>query len=432
MSRKIIALEESTMDIGHNKLDFSDFEPIMSGDLEGVVKDIDLTLGGLCSTRTHGDITSIISTEGFGNRPQIAHIALSAIETKLFGRSISVGTESRTRIVMESKNIFTRTWDAIVSFFKKLWLKVKSLFTSSGEKRAESKKEDIKNTSTENTIKKLQDGPKSKIPEDEIPSNLKEDSLLIVNLISSMFSKPQLFAVEDPHKRDGNLIGPADIIDSLKKLPTLLESISKTAEMVGDVLKNDITPMINEIEKLGNNKDKVTEVTNTYTVMHQTLVSELNAKITKIFNHSYVPNMLMVQKSNYDETAIVNVMRSYHYRDLLHAKKLDTNWGISELIKLLKRKDEVADLFSSVKDCYGQLNRHGEIVDSYNKIIKDLAKDRESQYGVHPLQRILISIGEVNVAYYSRNVTIANAYVGFLDSAYNLIMEAGAFNDKVK
>ena len=128
MSRKIIATIPGKVKIGLESFDYG-LMPILDG--------LDNVQEGIGNVRTHGDITSIISTEGFGNRPQIAYIALNAIETKLFGKSISVGTESRSRISLESDNIFRKVWDAIIKFVGKIYSWLKDFLGTNSEKMIE-------------------------------------------------------------------------------------------------------------------------------------------------------------------------------------------------------------------------------------------------------------------------------------------------------
>ena len=148
MKRGIIAAMEEYEGTDPNDLDFSDFEPVMdpsegslvSGGLDEVLDTVDII-------DTHDEITDIIATEGLGNRPQIAAIALSALETKLFGQPVvgtRVGTESNIRIASEGKNILARAWDAILKFINKISKWFKSFFTSDKKDKVKKKKKQIK------------------------------------------------------------------------------------------------------------------------------------------------------------------------------------------------------------------------------------------------------------------------------------------------
>ena len=147
MARPIILAMEEYEGTDPNDLDFSDFEPVMGGEADPVISDMDNTIDAIDAVETHTEIVDIIATEGVGNRPQIAAITLSALETRLFGNAVTVprvGTESRTRIASEGKNIFARAWKAIVKFFKKLWGKITSLFSSDKKKKTKKKAKEVK------------------------------------------------------------------------------------------------------------------------------------------------------------------------------------------------------------------------------------------------------------------------------------------------
>ena len=137
MKRGIILAMEEYEGTDPNELDFSDFEPVMGSEGTDLISEMDSVTEGIDDLGTHSEIVDIIATEGVGNRPQIAAIALSALETRLFGKPVvgtPVGTESRTRIATEGKNIFIRAWEAISKFFKKLWERIQSVF-GGGKKR---------------------------------------------------------------------------------------------------------------------------------------------------------------------------------------------------------------------------------------------------------------------------------------------------------
>ena len=147
MARPIILAMEEYEGTDPNDFDFSDFEPVMDpsegslvsggmGDVVDAIDDID----------THTEIVDIIAIEGVGNRPQIAAIALSALETRLFGQPVvgtRVGTESRTRIATEGKNFLVRAWDAILKFFNKIAKWFKSIFSSDKKEKVKKKKKEI-------------------------------------------------------------------------------------------------------------------------------------------------------------------------------------------------------------------------------------------------------------------------------------------------
>ena len=210
MSRKIISTIPGEVEIGLESFDYG-LMPILDG--------LDNVQDGIGSVRTYGDITSIISTEGFGNRPQIARIALCAIETKLFGRSISVGTESRTRVSLESDNIFTKVWDAIIKFIGKIYSWLKDFLGVNSEKmieeRIEKKQSALANIDTAKLKKTI--------------NEYSEDSLegkALTNLLSSTF----IYGY-DPDKK--SLVKPVE----LAKL------------IIDDKLKQSIADAIFQLEK---------------------------------------------------------------------------------------------------------------------------------------------------------------------------------------
>ena len=151
MARGIIALEEYTDSSDPNELDFSTFESVISTEIDDVIDGTEMVTDTVEYCQVHSDITNIIATEGYGNRPEIARIALASIEKRLFGKPMvatRVGTESRSRIATEGKNVFVRAWQAIVKFLKNLWKKIKSFFGADGEKKSKKKKKDIMKLAT--------------------------------------------------------------------------------------------------------------------------------------------------------------------------------------------------------------------------------------------------------------------------------------------
>ena len=164
MKRRIIVAMEEYEGTDPNDLDFSDFEPVMgTGEGDQIIDGFDSTVDSIDMLDTHTEITDIIATEGLGNRPQIAAIALSALETRLFGQPVTVprvGTESRTRIATEGKNILARAWDAIVKFLSKIGKWFKELFSGDKKKKVKKKKEEIK-SAIDNINKDSSGKPKS-------------------------------------------------------------------------------------------------------------------------------------------------------------------------------------------------------------------------------------------------------------------------------
>lgn len=149
MARGIIAAMEEFNDGSGAEYNEGEYYVPDMETYDSMDQDSDAVIDSIDTIATHTDITDIIATEGLGNRPQIAAIALSALETRLFGQPVvgsRIGTESRTTIAIEGKNIFIRVWEAIVKFIGKIFKWFNELFDKKKEKEIKDRAMQIKKT----------------------------------------------------------------------------------------------------------------------------------------------------------------------------------------------------------------------------------------------------------------------------------------------
>ena len=153
MTRGIIAAMEEFNDGSGAEYNEGEYYVPDMETYDSIDQDSDAVIDSIDTIATHTDITDIIATEGVGNRPQIAAIALSALETRLFGQPVvgsRIGTESRTTIAIEGKNIFIRVWEAIVKFIGKIFKWFNELFGKKKEKEIKDRA-----TQTKKTVKAI-------------------------------------------------------------------------------------------------------------------------------------------------------------------------------------------------------------------------------------------------------------------------------------
>ena len=430
MARPIILAMEEYEGTDPNDLDFSDFEPVMDpSETNSAISDLESTIDAISDLGTHTEITEIIATEGVGNTPQIAAIALSALETRLFGQPVvgsRIGTESRTRIATEGKNVFVRVWQAIVKFFTKIWNRLKSLF-SGGKKSGEKKSKEIKKAKVGETIKATDklNTPKAKDMMDSGKKPTREEvkeatgdsndeaAKAFVNALhlSTLIRKDiNLFS------RDG--VGPVELLsknynpyvhlDENTWYDDYEEKIVDSLEKYLDLLSD----YHDSLEKGNPDESKIQEAEN------DELEENVN-KILECFNDLYVPSFKEFKLFNAAE------VRKTHFVKLTEADIANPRTPYIEHAKfILKEKDKVAKLFEDISNLGDKLDGY---LDERSKKLKEISKVVDTiNFSNDKYERVISN--KLNLASSALLVTdmaqlnIIDSFIKFTDSLHRLIM----------
>ena len=421
MARPIILAMEEYEGTDPNDLDFSDFEPVMGTEVEDLATDIDNTIVAIDDLDTHSEINDIIATEGVGNRPQIAAIALSALEQRLFGSAITVprvGTESRTRIATEGKNIFKRAWAAIVKFFKKLWSKIKSIFTGDKKKKTKKKAKAVKDANVDAAIKALpvlEDPVVQEVIEQENPTkqqieqavkNAKNGgeaikAISIVSIANKMRKDVSIHSLENNKLRTIK-----DIVDTLPKATEVINGIDTTIKGLITQLDN-VMSTADAIIKNGSsgNSDELKGITEK---------AEQLKKITmQVLQDVYVPGYKMINGKE-----IVPLVYE-EFRKQKQEKIVET------LNYMLTKKDQISANIDKIAEFQTAMDKHSDQMKIYEGLTSEyeVAAEKAGDGSKEAMQSLL-SVFKAMMSYYSTLTKVAGAYFKFSDQITLYVMSA--------
>lgn len=246
MKRGIIVAMEEFDDVSGSQYEAGDYYMPDMEIYDSVDQDSDTVVDAIDAVDTHTEIVDIIATEGLGNRPQIAAIALSALEQRLFGKPVvgtRVGTESRTRIATEGKNIFARAWDAIIKFIKRIFKAINDFFGKKKEKEWEDRSKEAKSVESKVNKKDIIDSIKA------LEENSKEGKDLLYQMTST-----HLYGY-DPDKKE--IVKPLDIIKGSMDMSGIVEVKEYPLKVNEKILKiftakddAEVDTLLEEIKKL--------------------------------------------------------------------------------------------------------------------------------------------------------------------------------------
>ena len=433
MARGIIALEEYTDSSDPNELDFSSFESVISGDADEITGGLETALDTIDDVEQHRELTNIIATEGYGNRPEIARIALASIETRLFGKPMvatRVGTESRTRIATEGKNVFVRAWQAIVKFLKNLWKKIKSFFGADSEKKSKKKKKDIDDAKVDAAAKAIDNVDDSAIESDSSAPTQEKQSKpesSVIKMMKAMRTSKEMFGY------DGRkLHGPKEILGpSFKKItaiPSLLDSEAKkvtfeleegTFKILDDAMKNtDYKVDGKDVSGSSSYSDKDTGDLAKY-IEEQRV--ELNKAIQDTFGGTFIPGMVGVVGGGGGQIAKVTTV--HNYQDIMR-NNITATWLKEQAKYLLDNKALVSKGYGEIMSLQRELLKHGERI---NKLSDKLEKIiNSSDFTNDTNDKLVVGMANVSVknliSWYQSLIFAGTAIVKFGDTAHRLIM----------
>ena len=466
MKRGIIVAMEEYEGTDPNDLDFSDFEPVMGNEGNEIISEMDSVIDATIGVETHMNITDIITTEGLGNRPQIAAIALSALETKLFGKPVTVprvGTESRTRIAAEGKNIFLRVWDAISKFFKRLWERIQSVFGGGKKEKIKNKAKQVKeadvkeatqvmevvshNTTAkeavaspepissekiETIVKEVKEKVKAKVkkepkPAETEPENKQDEGSKkldeIDELVKANIKATKMLSENVNLFASGDCQGPKNIIEGMDEAMKFFDQRNEN-----EILES-LDKRIEELIEIGKKENGFKEYLSPETrdKSLRSWYSEIKTQ-DKVINTILVPGYAiestMFKRWNLKQDDLTRLTKSYirlkkpdfyqHYLYILENKDL-----------ISKKIEDIADLTDRVKSLNDAIKKHSDKIDILKKSI-DVIEDSEiGGVGDMIIKEFKEILGTLRL-----RATVANAYIAFADAIHNCIVKLDKKKDK--
>ena len=421
MARPIILAMEEYEGADPNDFDFSDFESVMGSDVVDLTTEIDNTVDAVDDVLLHDEITEIIATEGMGNRPQIAAIALSALETRLFGKPIivpRVGTESNTRVATEGKNIFKRAWAAIVKFFKKLWNKIKSIFTGDKKKKTKKKAKAVKDANVDAAIEALpvlEDPAVQEVIEQENPTkqqieqavkNAKNGgeaikAISIVTIANKMRKDVSIHSLENNKLRTIK-----DIVDTLPKATQVINGID--ASIKGLVTQLDkVMSTADAIIKNGGsgNSDELKGITEK--------ADQLKKITMQVLQEVYVPGYKMINGKE------IVPLAYEEFRKQKQEKIVET------LNYMLTKKDQISADIDKIAEFQTAMDKHSDQMKIYEGLTSEYeAAAEKAGDGSKEAMQSLLSVFKAMMSYYSTLTKVAGAYFKFSDQITLYVMSA--------
>ena len=432
MARPIILAMEEYEGTDPNDLDFSDFEPVMGSEGTDLVEDMDGTIDAIDDLGTHGEINDIIATEGLGNRPQIAAIALSALETRLFGSAVTVprvGTESRTRIATEGKNIFARAWAAIVKFFKKIWKRIESLFSSDKKKKTEKKAKQVKEAKVDGVMQVISKVTPSEIEQAE--SSGSPDGVGSGESKGENANLKKLFKVVVALKKDtsmfsgSDLKGPKEIVNYVQNMISVLEGMDSEGKSLMASLDEKIKTTSKVLETSeqykGTNAKFSKSITDELGETNYSEAMDLRNKFNAKIRNFIVPGYKSAdqgdsRKLSLESTSLVPLSSG----DMSGVK---ANIAKDHVEFLLSNKDYVADKMTKIAKFKDAMDRHNNKIKEYTLILEKTEKKvADVDAGFKPVIDSLMESCKAIIAYYRLLITIASSYFNFADSTHRYIM----------
>ena len=421
MKRGIILAMEEYEGVDPNDFDFSDFESVMGSDVVDLTTEIDNTVDAVDDVLLHDEITEIIATEGMGNRPQIAAIALSALETRLFGKPIivpRVGTESNTRVATEGKNIFKRAWAAIVKFFKKLWNKIKSIFTGDKKKKTKKKAKAVKDANVDAAIEALpvlEDPAVQEVIEQENPTKQQIEQAVknaknggeaikatsIVTIANKMRKDVSIHSLENNKLRTIK-----DIVDTLPKATQVINGID--ASIKGLVTQLDkVMSTADAIIKNGGsgNSDELKGITEK--------ADQLKKITMQVLQEVYVPGYKMINGKE------IVPLAYEEFRKQKQEKIVET------LNYMLTKKDQISADIDKIAEFQTAMDKHSDQMKIYEGLTSEYeAAAEKAGDGSKEAMQSLLSVFKAMMSYYSTLTKVAGAYFKFSDQITLYVISA--------
>ena len=476
MARPIILAMEEYEGTDPNDLDFSDFEPVMGGEADPVISDMGDTLDAITDLETHGDIVDIIATEGVGNTPQIAAIALSALEQRLFGNAVTVprvGTESRTRIASEGKNIFARAWKAIVKFFKKLWGKITSLFSSDKKKKTKKKAKEVKSanmTLAKETVKLITDADitksiesssngklgykdssgNSSITDNEEESSSKSGTGVAPYKTTAVANRKTTDAATTRQKSEytdklrkvmeamcvdtsifsgvGEMYGPMEISKEFKAVIATINSIKGDTKDAIDKIDNIIKMANNSLASYSKNPEyfkdiqgskDVNDAINELKSKNSGSAKEYLDKLTKSLFSAPIPGFgLMVMGKSDSEYDIVK-LQSEQVRE--HCAK-NARWFKGQLEFIITSTDTIASEIDQIADLKEDMDKHASKIKEYSEQLEKFESTLgELDGAMKPFFDEVTTGYKAIIKYYRYLVMFADSLYSYSDSMHRYV-----------
>ena len=431
MARGIIALEEYTDSSDPNDLDFSTFESVISGEAEEITGDLEMAVDTIDDVGEHNNLTNIIATEGYGNRPEIARIALASIEKRLFGKPVvatRVGTESRTRIAIEGKNVFVRAWQAIVKFLKNLWKKIKAFFGADGEKKSKKKKKEVDSAKVDAVAEAIdkvdesaiESGKDTSAPEKKAESKPESSA---IKMMKALRNAKELFAYDG-----SKLHGPKELLGlklfkEMTGIPSLIDSEAKkiTEELEQNTFKllEDVSGNLSRDEDTG--KHSVDDA-NSLAMTVDKAREELAESINKTFKNKTIPGMIgVVESDGSDGVSVPKLMVLPDYDTILE-NNIEEKWLKVQAKYLLKNKSQVSTAFDDIMVVQRQLLKHGEKIEELSRKLEKLIGDGYTDKEADGIIMAAANASAKNlISWYQSLIMVGSASVKFGDTAHRLI-----------
>ena len=414
MARGIIALEEYTDSSDPNELDFSTFESVISTEIDDVIDGTEMVTDTVEYCQVHSDITNIIATEGYGNRPEIARIALASIEKRLFGKPMvatRVGTESRTRIAIEGKNVFVRAWQAIVKFFKKLWSKMKAFFGGGGgggdKGKTKKKKKEIENTSVDEVKKDLQ-----KIESSDITQGSESKASKVLEM---MKKEPYLYGIVNGR----DVMGPSQMLEYVLDIKDIVEDLS---DEFTDA-EADIKDLI-EVYKKSHKKELSANFDYDEMIKENAKFSDGILSAVEGLAKTLLPNFSFIEINR--ETHTFSIVKHHHANELMENAGFD--WLKNELMILLEHKDKIAKSFDKLATLNDAVEKYGTKVNELNSYVN---KEQASIGNIDDASPMLSKVQSVILSMTRMSVKLLSVFVGivalqsrYVDAVHRVIMAA--------
>lgn len=450
MKRGIIVATEEYEGTDPNDLDFSDFEPVMGGDADPVIDDLTNTVEAIDDVETHTEITDIIATEGVGNRPQIAAIALSALETRLFGQPVTVprvGTESRTRIATEGKNVFVRVWQAIVKFFKKLWSRITSLFSSDKKKKTKKKAKEVKEakmTSAKEAVKNLSDSDVEESIQGESGTSLapykstevanrkttdaattrqkSEYTKKLRKVMELMCNDPSIFS------GIGSMYGPMEISKEFKAVIATINSIKGDTKDAIDKIDKIIEMANNSLVSYSKNPQYFKDIENSKGA--RDAIDEMRSKnagsakeylekLTKSLFNAPMPGFGLMTMGKGESDYDITKLEPSQVRE--HCAK-NARWFKGQLEFIITSTDTISSEIDQIADLKDDMDKHADRLKQYS----DQLEKFESTLGeldgaMKPFFDEVTTGYKAIIKYYRYLVMFADSMYSYSDSMHRYV-----------
>ena len=455
MARGIILAMEEYEGTDPNDFDFSDFEPVMGSEGTDLISEMDSAIEATDDLDTHMEITDIIATEGVGNTPQIAAIALSALETRLFGQPVvgtQVGTESRTTIAIESKNIFIRAWEAISKFFKKMWEKIQSVFGEDKKKKTKKKAKQVKEAKVDqatgvmevmskSSVAKIAIETPGPVPEEKVeaiveevrekvggeirkytgnkPSDAPDTKDFIDHLVKNNIKATKMLSENINLFAGKDCKGPREIIENIDDVFRFIKT-GYDKDMLSKLDRR--VEILKDLGKLRDGYDKHINESVIDSADQSTFLEARNSHL--ILSKSLIPGYYTVAKENskyssYDvkEHDLVRLTKE----DIVNAKP---NF-YDQYMYILKNKndiaakmEEIANFNDAIKSLNDEIKKYSDKIDGLKKSV-----DKKRDPKIKEVGGAVVEDFKAMVNTLRSHVTVANACIVFADSLHQSIMQ---------